>query len=179
MYFVAMTKEIGGYVLPYYRSAKLSEEAVTSPDTMCVDVSDYPEQFPVDETGAYPETWKQNLYEGWKNYPKYHFLDGRLEPHDWSTNEGLAKIVRRNMIDRELKTKSIHAQTELKHLRKALKCIVGKLEASGIDCSDEAIQGFLSLSSFIEGNINALPKDEVIPSINLRQANGVEPQHKG
>jgi len=108
---------------------------------------------------------------GWDNLPTWQYFpeENRFDPIDPHELATLKHFVRRHEMIPKVLEPSIRKETELKHLRKAIKAIVMALPELQ-ELPD--VQKFLSLSDYIESRIQRVPK-AAAETMDLHAHNGI------
>jgi hypothetical protein len=171
MYINFNIKEFGEFLLPHPRMTVISEK----PDETyehSVSLDNAPEGFwkyairpgQTTENGAPYDEPVLNIFEGFRNLPKYEFSQRLFDagefpflPFDNSKMEPwIGRVRRRENISRQI-SGYLSLDTELKKLRKAVKAIVTAVpDLQEID----EVKEFLAYSATIEKAITNNPKKE-------------------
>lgn len=156
----------------------------------CVDVLDHPNVFHVsmaerEKDGKLwiePDTDKEGrvivlgkFFIGWDNLPTWQYFPERNEfvPIDPTKLEGLKRFYRREHLIKEDLEFKIKIETELKHLRKAVKALSSLVKGA---VNDSDVQNFLSLSDYIESIVNRHDKSQ-LDSLDLMREEGITPSN--
>ena len=166
------TVEREGYIFPKPGSFKVEEDS-TQPYSFEIGVDTYIIETYFKMDGD--ELEGIGVFQGWNNFPLYTFDEEAYKagkdpfvPFDPYASEltCFRAYARRKTINRTL-AREVTAQTELKHLRKAVKALIAL-----VNPDDPDIAEFLSLSDYIDGRISEYPKETVYQEMDLEKENG-------